>query len=320
MVDVTQIYPETTNELLALAREALRETNNAEGRIDGLALSDVPSVGERSLNHNVVKPDLQAPPEFSDLFEGSEDALRDINDQVQAWFGTYFPNINGCFKSTPEDWLCKIIGGGDPLGNHREMFEQVWEDARGRARLAQEDELARLRREFSSRGFKTPPGAYFSAMQRSEQRLAEGLREVNTGQALRDVELKAQLLQVAVGEATRIKTSMMQALASITSSMTQAYGAGIEKGKARAQAMSALYSALGQYYNVEAVFEELKLRAKEASLNAGTESDRLKIAAFNAKGGVTGASAQALGQAARAFASIAEGAAGSAGSLVAAVD
>lgn len=320
MVDVADTYDRTTEELLAIARDALRETNNTEGRIDGIALSDVPTVGERSLNHQVMKPDLQSPPEFGDLFsEDPNDDLKRISDEVERWFDQYFPNLNACFKTLPEDWLCAVLDGGDPLGSQRAVYDQVWNDARARARTLQEDELARMRREYSARGFRTPPGAYFSALDRSEQRLNESLREVNTAQAEKEVELKARMLELAVQEASRIKTAMMTSLASITSAVAQANNQGTERARVRAQALSALYSALGQYYNVEVAFEELKLRAEEANLNAQNSADSLKIDAFSARGGVVGAAAGALGQAARAFASIAEGAVGSAGSLVAQV-
>ncbi len=165
--------------------------------------------------------------------------------------------------------------------------------------------------EFSSRGFELPPGAYIDAITRAEQRAADSILEVNVQQAIKDAEIKNQLLQFAVNTAVNYKLGIMNSLADFYRVWLTIPDKDIERARIRAQAMAALYSALSAYYNVEISFEQLRLRAAETEAGIDIDVDRNRLA----KQGNFSSTAGALGQAVSAFANTAAQASQAGGSL-----
>lgn len=308
-------YQATNAFLQTHAENALREASNAARRISA---GKRPDLTNPRLDIDLDKPTLEAPPKFSDLFPDADDTSQEVtrlNTMVDQWLADYFPSIEGCLQNVPDDWLCGVISGTNPFGLPESVFEAIWHGARDREERNFRSEEGTIRAEFSSRGFSIPPGALVSAVEKSRQRAAEAVQEVNRQAAIRNEEVKVQLLQLAVQEATRYKLGIMSSLADFYRTWVTLPNKEIEKARVRAQAYNALYSALGAYYNVEVAFEELRLRAKSGDVDAQISSDQNKIALFSASNAASG-----LGQAVRGFADISGQAAGSAGSLIAQIE
>lgn len=309
-------YTPTTNFLMSHAQAAMTNANNAESRIAGL---QKPSLRSPQFSFEVNKPPLQPPPSFSDLFPsgGSEDAtLAWLNEQAEAWLQQYFPNITACLKTLPDDWLCDVISGVKPLGYSQTYFELAWHSARDRAERTRASEVQTMKQEFSALGFSLPPGALVSATDQAQQRASDVVLEVNREQAMKDVEIKHQMLMFAEEQALRYKTNIMQLMANFYQQWSTLPDKDIERAKIRAQAMAAFYGALSSYYNVELGFEELRLRAETADAGVDIDVDRNKITMF----GADNTANSALGQAVRGFSDISAAAANAAGTLVAQIE
>ncbi len=309
-------YTPTTDFLMSHAQRALTEANNAESRISGAAK---PSLSNPKFTHTVNKPVVAPPPTFADMFEGADSSdatLQWLDAQTQDWLTAHFPNINGCLKTLPDQWLCDVIGGARPFGHSQTYFDLVWHQARDRANRTRRSEIDSIDAQFSGRGFSLPPGAYAAAIDQAEQRASDSVLEVNREQALKDADIKLDLLKFAEQQALQYKTGIMQLLGDFYRQWSTLPDKDIERARIRAQAMSSLYSALSNYYNVEVSFEQLRLRAAETKVDTEMGVDKNKIALFGAD---TSANT-ALGAAVRGFADISAAAANAAGTLVAQIE
>ncbi|MNR21114.1 hypothetical protein D3C85_1379950 [compost metagenome] len=141
---------------------------------------------------------------------------------------------------------------------------------------------------------------------------------MNVEQAIKDAEIRLELLKFAEEQALNYKRGILQALADFVRQWISLPDKDIERSRVKAQAMGQFYSALSTYYNVQVAFEELELKAKQATANVDISVDRNRIA--NAGVDDTTGKAQALGQATRAFSEISSQAANAAGTLVAQIE
>ena len=310
-------YDDTTAFLQATASNALNQATNNAARI--YSLPPKQTLREPNFNVALTKPTLDAPPQLSDLFtEGdtTQSNLTFLNAEADKWVEKYFPEINGCFKSQPEETLCAIIGGSRPFGVDKTVFEQVWNQARDRAYRTANSETATINATFSTRGFTLPQGAMVDLIAQSERRATDVVLDVNRDQAMKDADIKVDLLKVALQLATQIKLGVMSAMADFYRLWITLPDKDIERARIRAQAMSAFYSALSSYYNVEIAFQELTLRAATADAGVDIDVDRNRLS----HEGHFGATASALGQAVSSFANVAAQASVAGGSLTAEIE
>jgi hypothetical protein len=315
MADSQQTYDNTSGFLQQHASDALREASNAARRISAQM---PPAMSYPRPNVGLNKPAIEPPLKFSDLFpdaDGTAEEVERLDDEVNGWLKEYFPSITDSLKDVPDEWLSNIISGDNPFGLHESVFEAVWHNSRDREERGLRSERASLAAEYSARGFSIPPGAMVAALDKASQRASEAVQEVNRTETIRNEEVKLQLLQFAVQEASRYKMAIMSSLAEFYRVWVTIPDKDIERVRVRAQAYSSLYSALSTYYNVEISFEELRLRAETGDVDAQLATDRNKVALFAANG-----AASALGSAVRGFSDISAGAANAAGSLVAQIE
>lgn len=308
-------YVPTTNELFNIAQQSISLASLSAGRIGGL---NAPGLKETGFSFQVGEINLDEPPKFSDLFDGSDNAnavTAQLNDKVDAWLAKYFPSINGAFKNVPDDWLIGVISGTKPFGIDSTIFDLVWHRARDRAGRTVRSEQRTLEQNFSARGFSLPPGALVDALAQSEQRASDAILDVNREQAIQDAQIKKDLLQAAVQVASQLKQGILNTSAEFFKAYYNVYGLDNDTARIRAQAYQAYYQALASYYNVEVSWEQLRLRAAETNSGVDNGIDRNRVSLFGAN-----SAAAAHAQASRGFADIASSSAAAAGTLVAQIE
>jgi len=300
---------QSTDFLQDYARDALGRASALSGRIG----SFVPGSSSVDFNYTPTKPNIDRPPAIGDLLGGDTKggSIQFLNAETEKWLDKYFPNINSCTKYQPEEWACGILTGQTPFGLSREVFEAVWHEGRDRAFRQANTEQAQIRSEYSQRGFTVPPGAMFAAFNNAEIRASEAIADINRTQTVRDAEIKLDLVKFAASTAAQIKLGMMQSLATFYNQWVSVLNRDLDLARSKAQAYSALTSALSSYYNVELGFEELRLKAASGKASAQDATNKTKMQ----EGDVRAAQNQALARAAAAFADTAGSAANAQGSL-----
>lgn len=315
-------YSSTTSKLFDSASRAVSLASGSAGRITASArpsLSNVQlnytansqsfgyDVNSPSLNYTPGTIDAGEVPKFSDLFEGADNSnalIADLNGQVDQWFAKYFPAINGSFKSIPEDWCAAVIGGTKPFGIDSSVFDLVWQKARDRAYRTATSEQRQLEASFSSRGFSLPAGALVDLISQSEQGATNAVLDVVRDQAIKDADIKADLLKHATSIASQLKMGILTASADYFRAIYSVHGTAIEKARIQAQQYSAYYSALSSFANVEVAIEEIRLRAAQAQVNASISGEELKLRSAQAGAGISLSSEQLRLQAAEAAANV----------------
>jgi hypothetical protein len=297
----------TNSQLFALAQQAISYASGSAGRINIVAK---PTLKETQFNYSPANINIQEPPKFSDLFGGTDNAssnIASLNGEVDQWFATYFPAINSGFKTIPEDYLIGVISGVTPFGMASTVFEAVWQQSRDRAGRTVRSERATLSSAFSSRGFSLPPGALIDQLAQSERRATDAVLDVNREQAIKDADIKLQILQQAVQLATQLKLGIMNSAADMLRAYTSLYQLDSQSAQIKASAYRAFYDALGSYYQVELGMEQLKLRAAETKAGIDGEIDQHRIQNYaadstgNAHAGAAGAFGRIAGNAASAI-------------------
>lgn len=294
-----------------LADDALRSARETTSRIH---YGVTPPIRDPELDYDPTKPNIGPPPTFSDLFPGdtTDETIKYLDNEVEEWIDKYFPELNACLRSTPEEWLCGILTGSKPFGLDKAVFDTVWNEGRDRAYRAANTEVKTLEAEFSNRGFSLPPGAMVDMVIQAEQRASQAIADVNRTETVRAAEIKLDLLKFAEEQAIKLKLGIMDALRQFYVAWMQVPDKDIEKARIRAQAQASLYAALSSYYNVELGFEELRLRAAQADVAAILDVDKNKIAAFSSN-----RAADALANAVRGFSDVSAAAANAGSTLVA---
>lgn len=311
-------YPNTTSELFSLAQQALNDARSTRSMLWSSYGSKI-SVRTTDFDHDVGQHEMAAPPRFSDMFEGADTTNSQIvrlNTEADEWLNKYFPAIANQMRTIPEDWLVGVISGVKPFGMDETAFELVWHRARDRAYRGANSATRTLAEQFSARGFTLPPGAMAAALAGLEQEAARAISEVNREQAIKEAEIKLELLKFAVEQATRLKLGVMAAMADFYRMWFSLPDKDIERARIRAQAMSGFYAALSSYYNVEVAFERLRLEAAQVGAEVSLRNQQLRLQASEAGREGLGA----LGQAVQAFGSVASGSASAAGTLVAQIE
>lgn len=316
-------YDSSTDYLQQLATSAKLEVQNTRSMIWNLAEpgAELVDLRDPSFAHTVGTPVLQPPPQLSDVLDVDDTTsewMNRLNADTDAWLDKYFPAVDECLKTLPEDWLCGVIGGTKPFGLDATVFELVWHRARDRAYRTQGAEQRQLEAKFSAAGWTLPPGAMAATLAATGERASDAIAEVNREQAIKDAEIKLELLKFATEQALNYKRGVLAVLADFTRQWMTLPNNDMERARLKTQAMNSLYSALSSYYNVQATFEELKLKAKQADTDTDLAADRNRIA--NVQSSNRSGKAQALAQAAQAYGDIASQAAAGAGSLVAKVE
>lgn len=302
----------TTEALFALANDALSRAQSATGRMAEF----IPSINKPYLNYSATKPTIAKPTALSDMLtnDDSSATLAWLDGEAEKWLDQFFPELQATLKSEPEKWLVEIITGAKPFGLSEDVFRAIWHQARDREYRARNSATAQIRAEFSMRGFSLPPGAMVAAITQAEQASSDAIAGVNIAQAIRDSEIKLDLLKFAEEQAIRLKFGIFQALADFYRMWVNLPDKSVEQSRLKVAAYQSLNAALSDYYRVDLGWEELRLRAAEAKMGGTVEHNRAKVATLD------GSRNQGLGQAVRAFGDIASSAASAASTLVAEIE
>lgn len=295
----------------SLIESALSTARETTSRIANVVS---PALLNPNLRYTFDKPTLSKPPSFGEILPGdtSGSTIQFLDAEVDKLVEQYFPELNACFKDTPERWCCGIITGATPLGLSQDAFDLVWHQGRDRESRSRTAEVRNIAARFSASGFTLPPGAMLAAIAQAEERASDAVSDVNRTQTVRDLELKWEMLKFAEEQAIHYKLGMMRLVAEMYNFFLQVPARDVDVFRAKAQAYAASQDALSSFYRVELGFEELRMRAAEVRLGGDISNDRNRIASSQGT-----SAASALATAARGFTDTASAAANAQSALIA---
>lgn len=295
------------SQLFDFADSALASARAASGRIS----SFTPSVSGGDLNFTEQPLSMAKPLALTDLLQvdNSQAQFAWVDAEAEQKVDLYFPEITGCLRYPPEEWLCGIITGQQPFGLSKEVFEAVWHESRDREYRARNSAVEQIRAEFSQRGFRSPPGAMFKAIMQVEERASDAIGEVNRAQTVKNAEIKLDLLKFAESEALKLKLGIFQAIADYYRILANLPNNDIEASRMKVAAYSSFNDSMANFNRVQLGFEELRLQAANLRMNGKLDKSRIQVASLD------GSRNAAFGQSTDAFARVAAQVAGAAGTI-----
>lgn len=299
------------NRLFEFASAAIGNARSAEGRLAAVNVStNVPN-----LNYKVGQPNMPLPTSLGELLspDNSSTTIKFLDAESEKWLDKFFPEIQACLRTSPEEWLCGIITGQKPFGMSREVFEAVWHEGRDREYRARNSAVRQLHSEFSARGFSLPVGAHVAAITKAEEAASDAIGQVNRQQMTEDARIKLDLLKFAEEQAIRLKLGVLQAMADFYRQWIELPNKDLEASRIKTQAYATFQDALSSYYRVQLGFEELRLQAASLEHSGKIDSNRLKVDAAR----TWDSRNAALGQAVQAYGDVAAAAASAASTLTA---
>lgn len=296
-------------QLFAIAQDAASQARQQASRIAFWA----PNASGGSLSYTApTSSGATKPAALSGMLSEDDSAarLQFLDQESEKWLDTYFPELQACLKSEPERWLCGIITGQKPFGLSEDVFRAVWLQARDRENRSRSSATAQLRAEYSRRGFGLPPGAMVYSINQSERQAADAIGAVNIAQAIKDADIKLDLLKFAEEQALTLKRGVLITLADFYRTWVDLPNKALEGSRLKVAAYQSLNSALSDYYRVELGWEELRLQAANLRMNGRLDESRIRVSAA-----IGDSRNAALGAATDAFASIAAAASNAAGTM-----
>lgn len=313
-------YSDTRGQLLQVASTALLQADNWARAAFSLGGTRPPSVGVDDPGYKVgATPVIKNIPPLSTFLnmpDESEDTLLKLDGYVDDYIGRFFPTINNCLRTIPDEWLCDVISGVKPLGNHYEPFQAIWDKARDRSVYDSQGAFRKVKASFAGRGFSLPPATIAAVTMEAERQRAMALGDINRDVMIKQADVLKEVLLFAEQQALQYKLGIVQAMADLYKQWILLPTRKYEMAQAKASALATYIQAITAQSNVEVAFENLRLKAAELSVNADEADGRLRVAAASATGG----GAAALGTASAGFSQAAGTAANAASSLVSIIE
>lgn len=309
----------TPDELLQSNKSTVEKTLSQASQIASrIRLTDyLVNVSQHSLRYDPSKPNLKEPDiSLSDLMPDGgfdNDTIKWLDTEAEKLIDKYFPMLNKCLRTKPEEWLCRVISGEDPYGYSQQMFDAVWNQARDNAYKTAQIEKNQIYTELSSRGFSIPIGAMVAAMAQAEEKASDTISAANKEIMINEINVKLDLLKFAVEQAIELKKALLSQIADFYKLFLQLPNQALEIAKAKADVMRAYYAAWGEYYNNQLGYERLCFNAAATQLDSENMFERLKIQAYQPDSGFNAANASV----AEAFASVGSAAANANSMLIA---
>ncbi len=317
------VYNDTRERLLAVARQALSDANSWASAANQLGGGRGGLGAASIINPNTYKvgatPKITGIPPLSTFLnmpDESEDTLFKLDGYVDDYIAKFFPTINGCLRTIPDEWLCDVISGMKPLGNHYEPFQAIWDKARDRSIYDSQGAFRSIKASFAGRGFSLPPATIAAVTVEAERQRIIALGDINREIMVKQADILKEVILFAEQQALQYKVGIVQAMADLYKQWILLPTRKYEMAQAKASALASYVQAITTQSNVEVAFENLRMAAADLLLK--TEISRAEIDIK--KDSATAAGAQALGTASAGFSQAAGTAANAASSLVSVIE
>lgn len=275
-----------TNNAVARGNESLATAKTYSDAAQTAALSYI--------NFNalpvIVKEPITVPPfnpnvnlsatyktDFDTIWAGMEAWVRGL---MADYLNTYFPTLNPAIGTSEDAWLLSVVNNGY-LGFPVAVETALWDRARARDTL----EALRMEEEavmqMAARGFSLPPGVLAYRLQAVQQEAANKSSTIARDIAIKQAEIAIDMSKFAIGEMTKLRLGIAQALADFIRAWMALPGAAADVAKVKAELQRATWESSAGYLN--ALVNKARLTFDVDAANVGSQAtvDKLSLDAFN---------------------------------------
>lgn len=241
------------DEALAFSRAAV----SAVPYVTGAAQKDVvvaPIVVPPAYNPN-VNLSTEFGSDFDSIWGDMEVWMRGLMDD---WVNTHFPMLDPAIQTAENAWLLDVVNNGYE-GIPAAVEAAMWDRARSKETL---DGL-RLEEDaytvFSSRGFSMPVGILNDNVLSVQRDVSNKVSTISRDLAIKQVEIAIDMTKLAIGEMTKLRIGLAQALADFMRAWMTLPAAAAEVAKSKAIMQQTLWASSADYARAQVDVARLSL-------------------------------------------------------------
>lgn len=303
---------ELTDNAVQQGNEALDNAKTYSDNAQTAALAYItfnalPAIVKEAITVPPFDPDVNLSAEYKTDFDTIwADLEAWVRGLMADYLNTYFPTIDPAIGPAEDAWLLNGVNNGY-LGFPVAVETAIWD----RARARETQEALRMEEEavsqMAARGFSLPPGVLASRLQAVQQEAANKSSTISRDIAIKQAEIAIDMSKFAIGEMTKLRLGIAQALADFIRAWMGLPGAAADISKAKADLQRSTWESSAGYLNALVNKARLTFDVDAANVNAIAKVDDLSLAAFNnslrTRVDAATSAAEAMGRSAAAYAS-----------------
>ena len=221
--------------------------------------------------------------DYNRAFDGAlADFLDKFDDIGDDFLSDWFPSFKTCLKNQVDPWICNTIAAGG-ITMPAYVEQQIYD----RAHQRNLQESTRLRSEAlesfaAMNGLPMQSGLLYKRVQEINQDVANKAAEHSRDVAIDQNKTRLDMLKFAVGEGTKMRLGVAQALVSYLTAWSQMISSAIDKAKGVIEARARLWNAVESYYRALVAVEELGIRRDQFRAELQLKAQAIDVNAFTA--------------------------------------
>lgn len=215
--------------------------------------------------------------DYDKIFGDLEDWIRGL---MEDWMNTYFPVLDPCIQPSEDAWLCAVVNDGY-IGIPAHIETQIWDRARGREitdAIQLEDEAVSG---FASMGYSMPQGALLARQMQVRLEAYNKSATINRELAIKNTEISVDMTKFAIGEMTKLRLGIAQALADFIRAWLALPGAAADIAKSKTEANRWVWDSASDYIRALVAKYGLELDADKFNSQMQLETQRNFVSLVN---------------------------------------
>jgi hypothetical protein len=215
--------------------------------------------------------------DFDTTWAQLEDWIRGL---MTDWMNTYFPKLDPCIQPSEDSWLCDVVNNGY-IGIPVAVENQLWERGRARELI----EANRLEEEaislWAARGFAAPQGALMAQVYAAQAAAQDKVSTMSREVTIKHVELSIEMTKFAIGEMTKLRLGIAQALADYIRAWMALPQAAADIAKAKAEMDKWMWDSVSDYIRALVAKAQLEVETSSRSAELNFKAQEVDVSSFN---------------------------------------
>ena len=238
----------------------------------------------------VTAPAVDAPPfdpsvHLGAQFKSDFDAQwADLEVWVQGllngWMADFYPTLNPLLITTEDNWLINVVTNGYD-GIPPALEQLIWDRARAKDTIEAMRMEEEANMQFAARGFSMPPGVLANRVLQVQQEAANKSSTIARDMAIKQIETAIDMTKLAIGEITKLRLGLAQALADFMRAVMMLPKAAADIAKAKAEMERMLWQSSADYIRAQVEIARLSLDAQKANQSTHQNFTGMDVNAWN---------------------------------------
>jgi hypothetical protein len=198
------------------------------------------------------------------------------------WMNTYFPKIDPCIQPSEDSWLCSVVNDGY-IGIPFAVEDQLWERGRAKQLLEANRMESEALDTWAAKGFSLPPGVLLARQLEVQAAAQDKASEYARDVAIKQVEISIEVTKFAIGEMTKLRLGIAQALADYIKAWMTLPIAAADIAKAKSEMQRYLWDSVSDYIRALVAKAQLEIETTSKNAELNFKAQEVDVNSFNAR-------------------------------------